>query len=190
MSLEQMQLIRDRLAADSCGVGTCVSNETCASPASSWVAAARAQRRGGRGGGCVARARRYFYMLKRVSADLGVHDDGLRKLISKVDANGDGSIQFSEFEAFVTEKEISRGPKPKMAVGKVCAIRERLRKDAAGIGSEISADTFFMWIKYTSSDLGVTDTEILDLIAHIDANGDRVIQKEEFEDFCNELIGV
>ena len=35
----------------------------------------------------------YFYMLKRVSSDLGVHDDGLRKLIAKIDANGDGMIQ-------------------------------------------------------------------------------------------------
>jgi len=34
-------------------------------------------------------------MLKRVSSDLGVHDDGLRKLVSKIDVNGDGMIQFS-----------------------------------------------------------------------------------------------
>ena len=59
-----------------------------------------------------------------------------------------------------------------------------------GVGSEISVDTFFMMIKYTSSDLGITDREILDLIALIDVNNDRVIQKQEFDDFCNQLIGV
>ena len=160
MSLPQMQLIRDRLSRDSCGVGTVVSRET------------------------------FFYMLKRVSADLGIHDDGLHKLITKIDANGDWKIQFSEYEAFVTAKEEAKGPTPLMAKSKICAIRERLREDSVGVGSEISADTFFMMIRYTSSDLGITDHEILDLIDHVDANGDRVIQKEEFNDFCNNLIGV
>ena len=47
-----------------------------------------------------------------------------------------------------------------------------------------------MMIRYTSSDLGITDHEILDLIDHVDVNGDRVIQKEEFDDFVKELIGV
>ena len=46
-----------------------------------------------------------------------------------------------------------------------------------------------MMIRYTSSDLGITDHEILDLIDHVDVNGDRVIQKEEFDDFCNDLLG-
>jgi hypothetical protein len=132
----------------------------------------------------------FVFMLKRVSSDLGVHDDGLRKLISKIDVNGDGMIQFSEYEAFVKAREDARGPEPVMDKAKICAIRERLRADAVGIGSEISADSFFLWIKYTSSDLCVTDHEILDLIAHIDANGDRMVQREEFDDFCNELIGV
>ena len=63
-------------------------------------------------------------------------------------------------------------------------------EDPVGVGSEISVDTFFMMIKYTSSDLGITDREILDLIALIDVNNDRVIQKQEFDDFCNQLIGV
>ena len=63
MSLAQMQLIRDRLARDACGVGTVVSADT------------------------------FFYMIKRVSSDLGIHDDGLRKLVGKVDANGDGAAR-------------------------------------------------------------------------------------------------
>ena len=47
-----------------------------------------------------------------------------------------------------------------------------------------------MMVRYTCSDLGVTDAEILDLIDKIDVNGDRMIQKEEFDDFVKELIGV
>ena len=66
MSLQQMQLIRDRLAADACGVGTVVSSDT------------------------------FFYMCKRAAADLGVTDDALKKLISKIDENGDDQIQFAE----------------------------------------------------------------------------------------------
>ena len=89
------------------------------------------------------------------------------------------------------------------------------------VGSEVSIDTFFMMVRYTCSDLGVTDAEILDLIDKIDVNGavaasfftaaatacpptpstrprlthcyhtgDRMIQKEEFDDFVKELIGV
>ena len=100
----------------------------------------------------------------------------------------------------------------------------------------MSIDTFFMMVRYTCSDLGVTDAEILDLIDKIDVNGavaasvygrrraggvealprhrrgacsmasragleasnslvnvhtgDRMIQKEEFDDFVKELIGV
>ena len=69
MSLQQMQLIRDRLAADACGVGTVVSSDT------------------------------FFYMCKRAAADLGVTDDALKKLISKIDENGDDQIQFAECRA-------------------------------------------------------------------------------------------
>ena len=47
-----------------------------------------------------------------------------------------------------------------------------------------------MMIRYTSSDLGITDHEILDLIDHVDVNGDRVIQKEEFDDFYDDLLSV
>ena len=53
MSLPQMQLIRDRLSRDSCGVGTVVSRET------------------------------FFYMLKRVSADLGIHQ-GRKRVIQRL----------------------------------------------------------------------------------------------------------
>ena len=77
-----------------------------------------------------------------------------------------------------------------MDPAKVCAIRERLKDDKVGVGSEVSIDTFFMMVRYTCSDLGVTDAEILDLIDKIDVNGDRMIQKEEFDDFVKELIGV
>ena len=35
----------------------------------------------------------------------------------------------------------------------------------------MSIDTFFMMVRYTCSDLGVTDAEILDLIDKIDVNG-------------------
>ena len=99
-------------------------------------------------------------------------------------------FRFAEYEAFVKAREEARGPEPCMDKAKICAIRERLRADSVGIGSEISVDSFFLWIKYTSSDLGVTDREILDLIAHIDVNGDRMIQREEFDAFCDDLIGV
>ena len=69
MSLQQMQLIRDRLSADACGVGTVVSSDT------------------------------FFYMCKRAAADLGVTDDALKKLISKIDENSDDQIQFAECRA-------------------------------------------------------------------------------------------
>ena len=69
MSLQQMQLIRDRLSADACGVGTVVSSDT------------------------------FFYMCKRAAADLGVTDDALKKLISKIDENGVDQIQFAECRA-------------------------------------------------------------------------------------------
>ena len=62
-----------------------------------------------------------------------------------------------------------------MDAAKVCAIRERLRADAIGVGSEVSIDTFFLMVRYTCSDLGVTDAEILDLFEKIDVNGDRTI---------------
>lgn len=78
----------------------------------------------------------------------------------------------------------------KMDKGKVCAIRERLKDDPVGVGSEISVDTFFQLVRYTCSDLAVTDDEILDLIEHIDVNGDRVIQQDELNDFVNKLLGV
>ena len=58
-----------------------------------------------------------------------------------------------------------------MDPAKVCAIRERLKDDKVGVGSEVSIDTFFMMVRYTCSDLGVTDAEILDLIDKIDVNG-------------------
>ena len=87
MSLQQMQLIRDRLAADACGVGTVVSSDT------------------------------FFYMCKRAAADLGVTDDALKKLISKIDENGDDQIQFAEFQDFISS------PAPR----EVCAIREAAR---------------------------------------------------------------
>ena len=77
-----------------------------------------------------------------------------------------------------------------MDKAKVCAIRERFKADPVGIGSEVTVDTFFQLVRYTCSDLGVTDDEILDLIEHIDENGDRVIQKEELDAFVNKLIGV
>ena len=71
-------------------------------------------------------------MMKRVSADMGVHDDGLRKLVRKIDTYGDGMIQFEEYTDFVEAKEerleMSRGPQPLMPKSKVCAIRERLRE--------------------------------------------------------------
>ena len=204
MSLQQMQLIRDRLAADACGVGTVVSSDT------------------------------FFYMCKRAAADLGVTDDALKKLISKIDENGDDQIQFAEFQDFITSRE-AKQPGTLMDPAKVCAIRERLKDDKEGVGSEVSIDTFFMMVRYTCSDLGVTDAEILDLIDKIDVNGavaasvqaywwgrgpshaidagcsmasraglqskasnspvylhtgDRMIQKEEFDDFVKELIGV
>ena len=190
MSLQQMQLIRDRLAADACGVGTVVSSDT------------------------------FFYMCKRAAADLGVTDDALKKLISKIDENGDDQIQFAEFQDFITSRE-AKQPGTLMDPAKVCAIRERLKDDKVGVGSEVSIDTFFMMVRYTCSDLGVTDAEILDLIDKIDVNGavaasfftaaatacpptpstrlhpthcprtgDRMIQKEEFDDFVKELIGV
>ena len=196
MSLQQMQLIRDRLAADACGVGTVVSSDT------------------------------FFYMCKRAAADLGVTDDALKKLISKIDENGDDQIQFAEFQDFITSSE-AKQPGTLMDPAKVCAIRERLKDDKVGVGSEVSIDTFFMMVRYTCSDLGVTDAEILDLIDKIDVNGavaasarprrrrragglealqrhrralirltggfhagDRMIQKEEFDDFVKELIGV
>ena len=159
MSLQQMQLIRDRLSADACGVGTVVSSDT------------------------------FFYMCKRAAADLGVTDDALKKLISKIDENGDDQIQFAEFQDFITSRE-AKQPGTLMDPAKVCAIRERLKDDKVGVGSEVSIDTFFMMVRYTCSDLGVTDAEILDLIDKIDVNGDRMIQKEEFDDFVKELIGV
>ena len=183
-SLQQMQLIRDRLSADACGVGTVVSSDT------------------------------FFYMCKRAAADLGVTDDALKKLISKIDENGDDQIQFAEFQDFITSRE-AKQPGTLMDPAKVCAIRERLKDDKVGVGSEVSIDTFFMMVRYTCSDLGVTDAEILDLIDKIDVNGavaasvrplrrragstnspvylrtgDRMIQKEEFDDFVKELIGV
>ena len=141
MSLQQMQLIRDRLAADACGVGTVVSSDT------------------------------FFYMCKRAAADLGVTDDALKKLISKIDENGDDQIQFAEFQDFITSRE-AKQPGTLMDPAKVCAIRERLKDDKVGVGSEVSIDTFFMMVRYTCSDLGVTDAEILDLIDKIDVNGD------------------
>lgn len=159
MSLQQMQLIRDRLAADACGVGTVVSSDT------------------------------FFYMCKRAATDLGVTDDALKKLIAKIDENGDDQIQFGEFKDFIQSRE-ARQPGTLMDSAKVCAIRERLKGDKIGIGSEVSVDTFFMMVRYTCSDLGVTDAEILDLIDKIDVNGDRMIQKEEVDDFVKELIGV
>ena len=140
MSLQQMQLIRDRLAADACGVGTVVSSDT------------------------------FFYMCKRAAADLGVTDDALKKLISKIDENGDDQIQFAEFQDFITSRE-AKQPGTLMDPAKVCAIRERLKDDKVGVGSEVSIDTFFMMVRYTCSDLGVTDAEILDLIDKIDVNG-------------------
>ena len=171
MSLQQMQLIRDRLAADACGVGTVVSDT-------------------------------FFYMCKRAAADLGVTDDALKKLISKIDENGDDQIQFAECRAVrkstggprradvrgTTSRRVSfqftsaqvpglhykqRGKAARHAhgPGEVCAIRERLKDDKVGVGSEVSIDTFFMMVRYTCSDLGVTDAEILDLIDKIDVNG-------------------
>ena len=177
MSLQQMQLIRDRLSADACGVGTVVSSDT------------------------------FFYMCKRAAADLGVTDDALKKLISKIDENGDDQIQFAEcravrksiggprradavrgttarrwrgvshlsslphrFQDFITSRE-AKQPGTLMDPAKVCAIRERLKDDKVGVGSEVSIDTFFMMVRYTCSDLGVTDAEILDLIDKIDVNG-------------------
>ena len=50
-------------------------------------------------------------------------------------------IQYVEYEAFVEAKENARGKQPIMDMGKICAIRERLREDPVGVGSEISADT-------------------------------------------------
>ena len=140
MSLQQMQLIRDRLSADACGVGTVVSSDT------------------------------FFYMCKRAAADLGVTDDALKKLISKIDENGDDQIQFAEFQDFITSRE-AKQPGTLMDPAKVCAIRERLKDDKVGVGSEVSIDTFFMMVRYTCSYLGVTDAEILDLIDKIDVNG-------------------
>jgi len=162
MSLQQMQLIRDRLARDALGVGEAgVSADT------------------------------FFMMAKSVSGDIGVSDEAIRKLISKVDENNDDVIQLSEFTDFVTTRE-EHDPlcKLKMEPSKVCAIRGRLQEDPSGIGSAVTVDTFFQYVRYTCSDLAVTDDEILDLIEHIDENNDRVIQKEELDAFVNKLIGV
>jgi len=66
MSLAQLQMIRDRLSKDACGVGSVVSADTM------------------------------FYMMKSASSDLGVNDKALWKLLAKIDDNGDNVIQFSE----------------------------------------------------------------------------------------------
>merc|ERR1712224_779336 len=125
--------------ADSCGVGTVVSADTM------------------------------FYMMKRASSDIGVTDEAIKKLLSKIDENEDGEIQFSEYEDFINAREANLLENAVlMDPAKVCAIRERLKSDKVGIGSEVSVDTFYMMVKYTSSDLGVTDAVILDLIAQID----------------------
>ena len=74
------------------------------------------------------------------------------------------------FQDFITSRE-AKQPGTLMDPAKVCAIRERLKDDKVGVGSEVSIDTFFMMVRYTCSDLGVTDAEILDLIDKIDVNG-------------------
>ena len=95
----------------------------------------------------------FFYMCKRAAADLGVTDDALKKLISKIDENGDDQIQFAEFQDFITSRE-SSSPARLMDPAKVCAIRERLKDDKVGVGSEVSIDTFFMMVRYTAPTLG------------------------------------
>ena len=75
----------------------------------------------------------FFYMCKRAAADLGVTDDALKKLISKIDENGDDHIQFASSGLLRPGKRAARhahGP------GQVCAIRERLKDDKVGVGSE------------------------------------------------------
>ena len=211
MSLQQMQLIRDRLSADACGVGTVVSSDT------------------------------FFYMCKRAAADLGVTDDALKKLISKIDENGDDQIQFAEWRAVwkstsgsrrwrgvshFTSAQVpglhykQRGEAARHAHGpgqSVCYSRatqgRQGRRRLGGLHRHIFHDGALHVLRLRSYGRGDPGPHRQDRRQRCGGRvrtaastacwwgsssnspvylrtGDRMIQKEEFDDFVKELIGV